>query len=323
MDINQKVDRYKELFSEDPLYHEIKRRGLLDDLFKPCLLFERIYFDSSANFSTKQAAELLEIPGKGQTLLNFLNRHEFTSYIEIYRQGSRGFYRYDYKTLFQFKMILMLTDLGLSPADIATLVGTRPEYSESYRRTEARAFSTLPSVDYEQIISDEVEEQLKNNFIAFAHQLNNKDNDIFEIKKLVYQQKIESIQEQLNSWERHMADTQEMISNAEINISMHEIHLATMKNPSEKSLFGFKIKEKTDPHVQEKVREFEAKLEEFKSYRSKLIERKNELEKEKIQLVSKDQTLKDYVRDLENNYNERRKKSFKELEMTTDYQNES
>jgi hypothetical protein len=314
MDVSQKIERYKELFNNDPLYQEINRRGLLDDLFAPCLLFERVHFDSTSNFSTKQAAEILEIPGREQTLINFLNRHEFKSYIDIYRQGSRGYYRYDYKTLFQFKMILMLTDLGLSPADIATMVGTRPEYSDSFGKQNKERFTTLPpQLDIEEKVREEVHGHLKNSFIAFNHQLIKKDKEIFDIKKNVYNDKLETIQEALDKWEKQMTDIVEMISNVDVNISMHEIHLDLMKNPNQKSIFGFKIKEKPEPQIQEKITLFESKLEEFRNYRSKLKARKNELEKEKLQLVSKHQALQEYVQNMEKKHLERMNQQLLEI----------
>jgi hypothetical protein len=123
IETKEKVKRFIELFHDDPLYLKIESLELTEKLFENCLLYEKVFFDDT--YSTKQAAELLEIPGQHQTLINLLNRYDLNKYIQILRQGTRGIYRFDYKTLFQFKMILLLSDEGYTPLHIANLVGTQ------------------------------------------------------------------------------------------------------------------------------------------------------------------------------------------------------
>jgi hypothetical protein len=272
LEIAEKIERFKELFKEDPLYQEIENRDLIDELFAPCYLYERVFFDST--YSTKQATELLEIPGKEQTLLNFLNRNDFTSYIDIFRQGSRGFYRYNYKTLFQFKMILLLSNYHMTPSDIAAILNLRPEYkiNEPFlKRTNVSKLPPTSQVNIEELVQKETSKAL-GAMVPY-------------IKKLEHT----LAKQNLDLWESEMRSLVRQIEDVELNISMYKImvdHLTTVENQVKhsKSLFSkiFGSKNQTNPI---NLSEYELNLEKFKELHKKLIERKEKMDGEKDNLT--------------------------------------
>lgn len=120
MEIKEKIVRYISEFNDDPLYKRIEEKGLLDELLSPPSYFETIDFADA--YSTKIATELLNMQSKDQTIINYINRPDFKDYIQIARRANR-FYRFDWKSLFKFKMIFLLNREGYSPMDLATLIG--------------------------------------------------------------------------------------------------------------------------------------------------------------------------------------------------------
>lgn len=125
MDHHEIITHYKKTFKRDPLYSRIELEGLTTSLFDDS---ETDYF-SKVNFTdtykSKHAAQLLNIEGKEQTLVNYLNRNDLNPYLNVYRQGR--LYRYDWQSLFKFKMIILLTNHGFTPLEIAAFVGSRLE----------------------------------------------------------------------------------------------------------------------------------------------------------------------------------------------------
>lgn len=198
--IETKIETYKEIFQGDPLYQQLIRMELLDKLFEPCLLFERVLMDSNHTYSTKQASELLEISGKEQTLINFLNRNDFNDYIKIYRTaGNRSFYRYDYITLFQFKMLLLLTTYDLTPSDIANIIGTKVEFT--YSDNKLSKFKNTPAVgnqEVESIVTEKVTEMMT----TFVQHFKQREA-ITNQRTLLYDERV-SLEHKLVLWESDM-----------------------------------------------------------------------------------------------------------------------
>lgn len=294
MNVSEKIERYKELFKEDPLYIELKRRNLLEVLFEPCLLYERVYFDSG--YSTKQAGELLEIQGKEQTLINFLNRDDFKSYIQITRQGARGYYRYDYKSLFQFKMILMLLNLELSPSEIAIIIGSRSEYIEpnyGFYRTPSKSPVPMANEGLSEFIKEEIEKQIVEELSSFRQLEVLKDQRILELS-------LSNAQRALDTWESESRRITDDLENVEITISIHEMYLDTVINQEKKSFLGFLFNTKSKPAVE--AGELEKKIDKLKEHRKKLLSRKEKLEEQKSQLSIEHKGAKEELEKfLENN----------------------
>lgn len=122
MDIQNIYMSYRNAFNEDPLYLKICNDGLETDLFQPEEYFISVKMDDT--YSSKHAAVFLNIE-HGQTLVNYVSRDDFKDYLLVYRDGR--FFKYDWKTLFKFKMIFLLTDKGYAPKEIATYIGTRTD----------------------------------------------------------------------------------------------------------------------------------------------------------------------------------------------------
>lgn len=123
MNNQEKLEYYVENFKKDPLYRSIQSNdeSWLNELFTDPIYFDKVTFENT--YSTKQAADLLGIPGKEQTLLNYINRNDCSWYLDVSRQTR--FYRFDWKSLFKFKMILLLNDKGFTPMNIAGEIGTK------------------------------------------------------------------------------------------------------------------------------------------------------------------------------------------------------
>ncbi|TYS60685.1 hypothetical protein FZD47_20985 [Bacillus infantis] len=275
MEVSTKIARYKELFETDPLYQEINRRDLTGELFDSCLLYDRVYFDNT--YSTKQAAELLEIAGKEQTLLNYLNRNDFTDYIDIGRQGKRGYYRYNYKSLFQFKMILLLTNHDLTPFDIAAIVGTRPEYSSRERTHQNSPVSRLPqSQSYEDIeeIFDEKASELVNHIGS-------------QLENIMLEQQRTSLKKDLNTWEAEIRGIVGRIDDIDMNVQIYKLileQLETKREPESKSFLGKLFGSKTEPVAVDNS-EYKKRLEELEERKQQLIQEKEKLDDKKEDIV--------------------------------------
>ncbi|MEH6945350.1 hypothetical protein [Bacillus sp. JJ722] len=280
-DSMKKIEGYKELFSDDPLYLHLQQMNLLDKLFEPCIFYERVVFDATT-YSTKQAAELLGIQNNQQTLINFLNREDFNNYIVIYKSGNR--YRYDYKTLFQFKMILLLTEMKLTPSDIATLTGARAEYLANDRvskRSNSGSHNSLPSEQIEQTINTKVAELLG----TFIKHYQENEQRVQKTKEL--ESKKHSLSQELHVWESEMRALIGRIEDLETYTDLHR-QLLNMYTSSPKEEAGFwkKLfkKEVTQidgtPLVEEKLTVLQNRL-------KKLIEEKTQLEAKKSAIYEK------------------------------------
>lgn len=273
MEVSQKIERYNELFNEDPLFIEINRRELMDELFKPCTLYTKVFFDTS--YSTKQAAELLDIPNKEQTLLNYLNRNDFSDYIDITRQGSRGYYRYSYKTLFQFKMILLLTQYELTPFDIASIVGTRPEYSNRERMYNKTPVTRLPK-------SQGLEEMFEERASILVTQMSK------QVERLMLDQKRTLLNKDLLNWEAEMRGLVGRIEDIELMISFNQLLLDGFNNTKKeqpKSFIERIFNSKSVPEPLVDNVEFQAKLTILKDRHEKLIQQKTKMDSKKEDIL--------------------------------------
>lgn len=275
MEASEKIEKLRELFKEDQLYLEIGRRGLEEELFSPCILYDRVIFDIS--YSTKQAAELLEIPGKEQTLINFLNRNDFASYIMIDRKGNRRYYRYDYKTLFQFKMILLLSDYDLTPLEIATIVGIRVEYENDGRSNRRGNIKVLPPEPSIEEIVDERNEQF---FSKMKDYVNNIGNTLLK------QQQEELSKVRQESWERETQVLVDRIADMELYISIHEriLNQFSSKVDESKSIWKRLFGSKTTINETEYL-EHQIKLVDLKNKLQELLDQKKKKDEEKERMI--------------------------------------
>lgn len=126
MNVIERIEQYKTFFERDPLLRRIRNERLEEQLFNANDFFEKVSFTDT--YSSKNAAEILGIPGKEQILLNYNNRHDLNLYLNVFKQ--KRFYRYEWKSLFKFKMILLLSENNFTPLEIASLVGTSPEIEQ-------------------------------------------------------------------------------------------------------------------------------------------------------------------------------------------------
>ncbi len=137
MNHQEKILQYKEKFKQDPLFRRIHNEGLEDTLFENEDYYSKVSFTDT--YPSKKAAELLDMDGKEQTLLNYINRNDLGTYLNVYKQSR--YYRYDWESLFKFKMLLLLSENKFAPIDIAAIIGTRPEVattSESVYKTDSK-----------------------------------------------------------------------------------------------------------------------------------------------------------------------------------------
>ncbi|MDQ0271203.1 hypothetical protein [Cytobacillus purgationiresistens] len=270
MDENAKIERFKEIFQHDPLFTEVNNRGLLDSLFASCTLYQQVSFDST--YATKKAAELLDIPGKEQTLLNYLNRNDFTDYIDIFRKGERGYYRYTYKSLFQFKMILLLADNGMMPLDIASIIGTRPEYTDNNQKSKVTKKTKNKSDEDLQSLTKEI---IDHRIRAFA------TKNMLEVQKKL-------AESDLHLWEQKMGGLVGRIEDIEMNLGIYKNLSQSLTQPTQPNksffskLFGGSSSTEPDP-VQ--VSEVESKIRAFESRLDRLVNEKGELQDKKISLL--------------------------------------
>lgn len=205
MEHSEIIRRYEDFFKEDPLYQYIqKNKSLYEELIQPSEIYNEVYFDTTC--STAQAAKILGIQGKQQTLLNFLGREDFQSYFSsIERKGERGYYRFDFKSLFQFKMILLLTGNELSPLDISALIGTSATYSYGTAERTTRRNETTP-VGINTIDKDEVTNIVNNKFTDFMTLTANFVTQQIQKQQQISNVKLEEIQliNDLKHWESDM-----------------------------------------------------------------------------------------------------------------------
>lgn len=127
VEVQNLIEHYKTNFRTDPLYRKIDEIGCLDELFSDATYFTKVNLTDT--YSSKHTAEILSLTGREQTLVNYINREDLSDYLLVYRQGR--FYRYDWITIFKFKMILLLNEKGYTPMEIATFAGSRVEITQN------------------------------------------------------------------------------------------------------------------------------------------------------------------------------------------------
>lgn len=158
------INHYKTKFKLDPLLRRIQNEGLEDILFDNEDYFSKVTF--SDTYPSKRAAELLDMEGKEQTLLNYINRNDLGTYLNVYKQAR--FYRYDWESLFKFKMLIVLSEHGFTPMDIASIIGTRVETAATIETEKYKGRAALNTVDYYEI----AKEIANDNFKHFLNNLN-------------------------------------------------------------------------------------------------------------------------------------------------------
>lgn len=166
VELQQIINKHNEQFKLDPLFRKIKDLNLVENLFSNEEYFVKISLTDT--YSSRHAAELLSISGKEQTLVNYINREDLTDYLKVFRQGR--YYRYDWITIFKFKMILLLNDHGFSPMEIATLAGNRVEFVQY--DSESTVNNATPG-SIHQVDLQAVEELISDSIDDFKHFLEN------------------------------------------------------------------------------------------------------------------------------------------------------
>lgn len=290
MEHEEIMQRYVELFEEDPLYQYIKKnKRLYKELIAPAEIYNEIYFDSTC--STAQAATVLGIAGKQQTLLNFLAREDFEDYFNLERKGERGYYRFDYKSLFQFKMILLLVGDQLSPLDIATLIGTSATYS--YTEKPQRRGEHLPS--NRGLSKEEVEDLFNEKFYKMAEVMT-KQSQFYkkelETTNYINDLKIQEnqLKNDLRHWESDMKHNSLEIEKLEVEIEALQVK-PEMEQGIVSKLLGIRLNTKS--------KEIEEILRKKKEMKEKLIDERQLIETNKLriskELEAKSQLLLDTV----------------------------
>lgn len=211
MDIQSKIEHYKETFIHDPLFRNIQTAKLMDLLFEDELFYDSVSFNIS--YSSRHAAELLNIPGKEQTLLNYINRNDLNAYLDVARQAR--FYRYDWKSLFKFKMVLLLSDNGFTPREIATFIGTKVEVSsEDSSNSYDEKLNPLelnPALEksIEKLIAIQSDELISNmqNYEYFKNRKHEFQFEklTLEQKLLQYKEKIEVIDDRVDDMNNYLS----------------------------------------------------------------------------------------------------------------------
>lgn len=303
---NEKIERFKIEFESDPLYQKLIQMELEDRLFAPCVLYERVFFDTT--YSTKQAAELLEKKGKEQTLINFLNRNDFDSYIEIHRQGERGFYRYDYRTLFQFKMIFLLTELGQSPLDIASLIGLRSEYEnpgiKRYSNNTNKSGNQLMSnneTSIQQIVQNLQEDynDKVSKILQYVQQSNQKLHE--ENQRILLEQKEKDLLKEIKIWEVASTSLVARIADMDLALEVQKAsHLFSANKKEELTFLGIKVKKKEAPEEQKKLQAIvEEKIKAIEERKAALLLEKEERDKQKDDLYKQLSEIREEIKAFE------------------------
>lgn len=272
-DIKTKIAVLKDIFKNDPLHMEIIRLGLDDELYAPDDFYEQLKF--GMDYSTKQAAEILGIKGKEQTLINYLNRDDFKPYFQIFRTGSRGYYRYNHKTLFQFKMIFLLNKHGKQPSDIATILGTRVDYIEEFHKPRFTKHNTnTPADNVKNEIKNYIQEQL-GEMLTHVSRVNEQILSHLEKK-----QKLENLLKELNLWETEIRNIVGRIEDIELNKSIYELIIKThtKKRGFFSKLFGSALTE-------EELNNYKIKLDQLEQRYKELLAKKEKLDSQKETLL--------------------------------------
>lgn len=319
MQVSEKIELYKDTFQNDSLFIEINNRGLLQELFNDIRFFERVQMDANVSYSTKEAASILGIDGKGQTLINLLNRYDLQEYLGVTRIGSRGMYRYDYKSLFRFKMILLLMDFEkLNPLEIASFIGTRPEYilpnkqriKKSVAQTEV--ISASKEIASSKDISNLIEKIIESKLEAVGNTVST-----ISIKMTQYMQMLIKAQTQLNEaknekniWEQKLNNIIQDIESADQYIKLNQMYIEFHQQKAEKSqstlqkikqLFG--IKQQLEPLKREEIQNIEAQIEKWEKKKEDLFKEKENLSVQKESILNKVVQAETQLREIENKVN--------------------
>ncbi|MCK2000252.1 hypothetical protein MZM54_02475 [[Brevibacterium] frigoritolerans] len=192
MDSNQLRNLIEDRFKKDPLMDQIRMSDLEDYLFPEEILSK---LDTTNTVSLKDAAQILKV--EGHNLRNYLNRHDLDGYIQSLRQGK--LYRFDYKSIFKFHMIFILTQHGKrSPADIASYVGTKVETGPTTYRDNKKGAVNDPDLPAREGIDTSTEKRLKS--IEKMILIMNWERNVEQSKK-----ELEISVRKIEDWERNIA----------------------------------------------------------------------------------------------------------------------
>ncbi|MDX1805845.1 MAG: hypothetical protein R3267_02310 [Paenisporosarcina sp.] len=280
MDIIEKINLHKDKFITDPLYQRLNNDGLLEDLFATQEYFEKISL--SDTYSSKQAADLLN-ESNSQTLVNFINRYDLNKYLNVFRRENTRFYRYDWESLFKFKMILLLTEHKYTPLDIADFIGTRTSVSESdtfingYSKKSPRN-EEIESSEIKSIISTDRRETVNailGNFLAYDEIRQSKedlirDSNLVETDLKLWGEKMNTLIDRLDELERYKRI------------------LELQKPVPVKGLFAKLFTNEAD--IKDKQKVIDSELKDLESKFTLLEEKRLMLLKEKEELINEKQT---------------------------------
>ncbi|MBO0589260.1 MULTISPECIES: MerR family transcriptional regulator [unclassified Sporosarcina] len=125
MDSSEKKEELLRVFKDDPLWRHIETLSLQNRVFENEEFLESIIW--GIDYTTTQVAKMLNVTNN-QTIINLLNRHDLKEYVQI-PQSDNGYYSFDHIAIFQLRLILVLRDNGQQPKEIATIIGTKTQYS--------------------------------------------------------------------------------------------------------------------------------------------------------------------------------------------------
>lgn len=118
--MEDKIQKHKSAFENDPIYKNIIERELEDLIFNDEEYFNSISF--TEGYSTKRAAQLIGVADKVYKITNLLARDTLKDYFGVYKKDNT-FYRYTWESVFKLKMVINLMDLkNLTPSDITDII---------------------------------------------------------------------------------------------------------------------------------------------------------------------------------------------------------
>ena len=307
MNTSDKINELKNHFQNDPLYQMIEGMGLLDELFQPTEFFDNLVWQNT--YSTKQAAELLGIPGKEQTLINYLTRYDLGTYLNVHRRGSRGYYRFDAKSIFQYKMMLLLNENGKTPMDVATIIGTATEYIEDGRVTK----KSVNNTELQQSNSGISSEMLQNMFTQLATKIQGEFTKRDHKQQLL--EKKSQIEKDLLFWESNMRQVVDRIEDIEM---YKDIFHSVIKSQDSSRHISFWQRLFGKTPTNEEIENTKMKMKLVDERLNKLIEKRKELDAQKEELILKLSTVNNELEKLLGEPSE--EKDLIEEEMDNDYQ---
>lgn len=118
--MEEKIQKHKDAFKNDPIYKNISERKLEDLIFDDEEYFNSISF--TEGYATKRTAQLIGVTDKVYKITNLLARDSLKDYFGVYKKDNT-FYRYTWESVFKLKMVIRLMDHeNLTPSDITDII---------------------------------------------------------------------------------------------------------------------------------------------------------------------------------------------------------